>query len=266
MPANEGKTLDRKAQRAAAESHLKSIGMSRRGWLHPDLQVALHAARNENKIADQGLKMLGDLLKRTTVERMKVHLAQAKEIAKKSSGEDAFYHLMHAANAALSPPLEKKHLVIKHGDLHPQVKQKVQELLSARKKRIDEMFPERSDLLGEGVFISGAVTWALSDSIAKGVALGALVTAVPLTVGYKSGSSAVRESTKRVVEKGKEVEFLDAQNTISVTHARETHPFLVIDRRGNVHLIPKNKYQTALARAQRTFLKHIVPGRYRVQL
>ncbi len=266
MPANEGKTLDRKAQRAAAESHLKSIGMSRRGWLHPDLQVALHTARNEGKIADSDLKALGDLLKRNTIERMELHLAQAKEIAKQSSGAEAFDHLMRTVNAALSPPLEKKLLTIRYGNLHPDVIKKVNALLDARDERTSNTFPDRSDILAEGAFILGAGAWTLSNSVLKGLALGALVPAVALTVEYKGGSPEVREATKGVVEKGKEVEFLDKQKTISVMHARETHPFLIVDRHGNVHLIPKTKYQTALARAQRTFLKHIVPGRYRAQL
>ncbi len=267
MPENEGKTLDRKVQQAAAESHLKLIGMQRYGWLHPDLQVALHAAHKKGKITDANLTALGDLLKRTTVDRMKPHLAQANAIAKRVSGEEAFDHLMRTVNVALSPPLEKKRLVIKHEDLHPVIKQKVEELLNARKKRINETFPERTDLLAEGAFLSGAVAWTLSEgSVAKSVAVGALVPAVTLSALYKSVSPAVRQTTKDVVEKSKEIEFLDAQKKISVTHARETHPFLVIDRRGNVHLIPKTKYQNALAKAQQTFLKHIVPGRYRAQL
>ncbi len=95
-------------KRAAAESHLKSIGMARYGWFHPDLQVALHTARNKGKITDKNLKALGDLLKKTTVERMKPHLDKAKEIAKKTSGKAAFDHLMHTANRTIKPPLHKE--------------------------------------------------------------------------------------------------------------------------------------------------------------
>ncbi len=104
MTVSEGK-MDRVALRATAESHLKLIGMQRYGWLHPDLQVALHAAHKKGKITDANLTALGDLLKRTTVDRMKPHLAQANTIAKRASGQEALDHLMHAVNRVIKPPL-----------------------------------------------------------------------------------------------------------------------------------------------------------------
>ena len=262
-----------KEQKAAAKSHLESIGMARYGWLHPELQVAFHRARVKGKITDENLNDLGELFKRTNVERMKPHLMQATAIAipsgsfpKPTSGKKAFLHLMRTVELAVSPPLENKKLVIKHKDLQPQVKQEVKALLDARKKRTENMIPEKADLLVETAVLLGLGTGFLSNSIAKGVGMGALITIGGLIPGYKVGSPAVLKATKGVVEKGKEIEFLDAQKTISVTHARETHPFLIVDWRGNVHLIPKTKFQNALAKAQRTFLRHVVPGRYRAQL
>ncbi len=163
-------------------------------------------------------------------------------------------------------PLEKKHLVINREDLHPEVKQKVQELLAARKNRIAETFPKRTDIvLGTG-FLLG-MNAGFSNPVVKPIAIGALASGIMLSAGaYRRGSLWVREATERVTEKGKAVEFLDKQKTIGVTHARESHPFLVVDRKGNVHLIPKTRYQAALAKAQRTFLKHVVPGRFRAKL
>ncbi len=99
-------------RRAAAESHLKSIGMARYGWLHRDLQVALHAARNEGRITDANLKELGDLLKKTTVERMKPHLDGANEIAKLHSGEEAFGYLRHGVKLVLGMPITNEDLVL----------------------------------------------------------------------------------------------------------------------------------------------------------
>ncbi len=126
-------------KRAAAEAHLKAIGMPRYGWLHKDLQVALHTARNEGKITDKELRGLGDLLRQTTAERMKPHLDEANKIAKRVSSDAAFDHLMYAVNLVLGAPLEAKRLVIKHEDLHHEVKQKVNELLAARKKRTSSL-------------------------------------------------------------------------------------------------------------------------------
>ncbi len=269
MTVNEGK-VNRETQRAAAEAHLKAIGMPRYGWLHKDLQVALHTARNEGKITDKKLKALGDLLKQTTAERMKPHLTLANEIAKGVSGDAAFDHLMYAVNLVLSAPLEAKRLVIKHEDLHSEVKQKVNELLAARQKRITGMLPfEVAVSMPVAAIIGGTFGPFAFKSIEKGMPLGAALATLPsasaMAAQYKAGSPAVREATGRIIKKGKTA-FLDWRNTISVAHARETHPFLIVDRKGNVHLIPKTKYQTALAKAQQTFLKHVVPGRYRAKL
>ncbi len=104
MSVNERK-MDRGALRATAERHLKEIGMQRYGWLHPDLQVALHTAHKKGKITNEHLTALGDLFKATTVERMKPHLAKATEIAKHASGQEALNHLMRTVNRVITPPL-----------------------------------------------------------------------------------------------------------------------------------------------------------------
>ncbi len=154
-----------------------------------------------------------------------------------------------------------KRLVIKHEDLHPQVRQKVKVLLGARKKRTRKVFSGLKYVPPAVLF--GSIAGADTHSALTGLVIGSLMPVSAVATGYALGSPLVRKATERVVEKAK---FLDAQKTISVAHARETHPFLIVDRHGDVHLIPKTKYQTALAKAQRTFLKHVVPGRYRAKL
>ena len=255
-----------KEQKAAAKSHLQSIGMSRHGWLHPELQVALHTARLKGKITDKNLQALGELFKKTNVEQMKPHLVKATAIAKRSSGKEAFDHLMHTANSVISPSLEAKKLIIKYNNLHPHLKSNVRELLLAREKRIDAVRLLSIAVTGQVGSLLALQALKAPDRVVEGLTAGTLFPAAALVGQYVAGSPLVHEATSNISEKAKEIGFLDAQKTISVTHVRETHPFLVVDGHGNVHLIPKTKFQNALAKAQRTFLKHVVPGRYRAQL
>lgn len=46
---------------------------------------------------------------------------------------------------------------------------------------------------------------------------------------------------------------------------RKTHPFMIVNRRGDLHFLKGSVVQRALARAQDTFLASLIPARKRVR-
>ncbi len=167
-----------------------------------------------------------------------------------------------------------RHIIVKHVELHPEVKRRVREVLSFRENRshilpslfagglvgaaggfFTDLFlkemrnPEGLDLL--------ARTWP--PYVVGGAALAKAIT-------YKVGSKPVRASTSDITGAIRRIGSFDTKGRFNVTALKSTHPFAFVNRRGDVVLVPKTVFQKALAASQQTFLKHVVPGRYRVKL
>ncbi len=78
-------------------------------------------------------------------------------------------------------------------------------------------------------------------------------------------NSDISHGTKRVAQliKRHGLVKLDYRAAYAKHEAAVQNSFMIIDRRGNIHLIPKTRFQRALHRAQETFLKHVLPFRKR---
>jgi len=176
-----------------------------------------------------------------------------------------------------------KHIVIKHEDLHPEVKGWVANVLQSRHNRLYVDYKDyapggfytwrkhRKIPLGAGIgsaigFFTGAGV-GVPEHVAKGMGYGVLAGAlVGGLTPYKLGSRDVRRSTGKVGKAIKETGKIDLLGQFKVAEVRKTHPFAFVNRKGDLVLVPKTRFQRALASAQKTFLKHVVPGRYRIHL
>ncbi len=161
----------------------------------------------------------------------------------------------------------QKRIVIPYRNLHPTLQNQIDQVLSARE---DSRHPD--ELLAasfSGAYGGAAAGWLGSLStkgmwpMAVGAALGSTV--VPVTM-YKKHSRIVREHTATIASELKQLKHFDAGEQHHIETLRETHPFGFVNQHGDVVLVPKTRVQTALAKAQQTFLKHIVPGRFRFNL
>ena len=181
-----------------------------------------------------------------------------------------------------------KRVVIKYADLSPTINSRVESLLTARNER----FSLKSKV---GKLAFSAITAAAAGTgIAKGIALekslpidmpvlgvqleilksahvlhwfvgSYLVTSLAKLAGYKAGSRKVRAETRMVNSTALYQRCFDEKGEHLVSDYVNTHVGHV-DSDGNLHLIHKSLYERALIAAQRTFLREIVPGRYRITL
>ncbi len=162
-------------------------------------------------------------------------------------------------------PLPQRRFVIRNRDLHPEVAEKVGLLLEARGKRVgttfdlDSSLPMPVALAGAG----GMFVWVFAGEkgIAPAAATGALLGGL---VGYKVGSPVVRKAANEVQRAALKAGHLHKEGVFDVHEVNKTHLGFV-DRKGNLVLVPKTRIQKALLLAQKTFLKHVVPGRMRLE-
>ncbi len=176
-----------------------------------------------------------------------------------------------------------KHIVIKREELHPKVNGWIQNVLDSRHNRLNIDYKDygpggfytwrkhRKIPIGAGMgsavgFFTGPVLSG-AEHIGKGLGYGVLTGAlVGGVTPYKLGSARVRRRTSDVEEAIKKEGAIDSAGRFKVAEIRKTHPFAFVNRRGDVVLVPNTRFQRGLAAAQKTFLKHIVPGRYRIHL
>jgi len=162
--------------------------------------------------------------------------------------------------------MKTKNIIIKYEDLHPELKKTIDEVKNAREKR-EKAF----GLIANPITTTGLVilSTALIDSSSILPITGASVAAAGTLGGYtayKIKSEKVRKATEKTSETIQKLQFLDKNNKIELKKHADSHPIAIIDRKGNLHLIANTRFQQAIAKAQKTFLKHVIPARYRINI
>lgn len=150
-------------------------------------------------------------------------------------------------------PYPRSRMTIARENLNPAIRKGIDAVLESRRNRV----------------VTPAVTAAFMVPInlfkvsnrAENLMLPAIA-----ALAYKSMSAEVRKNTEHLGDTIRNAKQLDALGRISSEQMRETHPYAFVNRKGGLVLVPKKEMESALFHAQRTFLKHIVPGRYRVEL
>ncbi|MFH1247273.1 MAG: hypothetical protein V1644_02735 [Candidatus Micrarchaeota archaeon] len=167
-----------------------------------------------------------------------------------------------------------KRIIIKRNHLPVEVQQAVDVLRIQRIKRSTVIL---EGLIGSGV---AALIFLSSKSVPSSEAKAKLWAGLSLLGGAVLGTSyvcqflprenrKVNQLTSEVVEKIKEHGLIDASHksryseVAELPKLRETHPLMIVDRKGNVHLIPKTSFEQALHHAQQKFWKHVLPYRKR---
>ena len=164
-----------------------------------------------------------------------------------------------------------KSIVIEHRDLYLPVRRQARDIVSARKSRIGgavaSVFP--------GAIVGGVIgvvpSWLADKPFNEysrrdiGVSAGVSATALAF-LGYKLGSRSVRLRTNELVDVIRSARTIDARGRFKPNEIRRTHPFLYVNQKGDVVLVPKTIFQKAIASAQHSFLKEIIPTRYRTRL
>ncbi len=164
---------------------------------------------------------------------------------------------------------KRNSILIKYEDLHPNIRAKVSQVLEARRDRF-----QPGNLISDALWgvTGGSIAVGVGDFFTKKlwpIAIGsALVTGAVPFVEYKKKSPAVREKTAMVGNeaKARRQEHFDSAQLHSIAELERTHPIGFIHRNGDVELIPNTAIEKARLLAQRSFLKHIMPGRYRFDL
>ncbi len=170
-----------------------------------------------------------------------------------------------------------KRIVVKFSDLHPDTRVMINELKAWRKLRLKET--GKGAAIGAGI---GAATpiilnllfnyLATKTGRPKGgfptfvyLAAPAIGSGVLSLLNYKLFSPDVRQATRDVGSYIR-AKSIDAAGKLKAEEVRKTHPFAFVNRKGDVVLLPNTAFQRALAKAQGTFLKHVLPARYRVKI
>ena len=173
--------------------------------------------------------------------------------------------------------LPSRKIIVKHDELHPQIKSIVKDLLETRKIRnkdsllVGLIFGAAGSVIGKtgGSFIDDFnenllerapldFPWMLASA-------GSLA-AFGIATEYTHMSKEVNELHRQLATALK-LRPLKKDNSLKVQDLKDTHPLVIVDRKGNLHFIPKTTYQRAVARAQETFLGKLgITGRKRINL
>lgn len=164
---------------------------------------------------------------------------------------------------------KRGYIVVKKEELHPEVREKVDLLIKARKERSSNIlsggFEEPTSILGLGA-ISGLAIGGIASiftSPAIGVTSGALGgIGLGLIGNYKEASPEVRKATDAVYGAIRKNDVVDERGEHKAAKLRTTHVGFV-DRKGNVHLLSRTLVQRALLAAHKTLLVHLLPTRKR---
>ncbi|MDP3742693.1 MAG: hypothetical protein Q8R15_05240, partial [Candidatus Micrarchaeota archaeon] len=153
-----------------------------------------------------------------------------------------------------SPSIPQGAIVVKHEDLHANLKEDVKTVLKSRRYRrgstiVDGMM---GGLVGAASFFAinlpekrliPPTTQNLLGLTGVGAAVGGLL-------GYKVDSKLVRSNTRNTFSKTPSYGSIDASGEHKVEELRKTHPFAIINRKGDVILLPNTRFQRALHAAQ----------------
>ncbi|MFH1246751.1 MAG: hypothetical protein V1644_00060, partial [Candidatus Micrarchaeota archaeon] len=154
-----------------------------------------------------------------------------------------------AAISVLKPP--KDAIVIKHNDLHPDIKGRVSSIIRSRNVR--------GTLTGLIAVIGGVMSLKFPP---LAIPFGA---AVP--VNYKLYTHDVRKDTREVAGQAITSDFLDATKEHRVAEVARTHPIFYVNKKGDLILTPETTGRKLLLKLQRRFgIREVVPGRYRGSL
>ena len=90
------------------------------------------------------------------------------------------------------------------------------------------------------------------------------LTTLPLaTLSIVGGGHNIAKTVEELSTKLNSRAYIDKGNKHLVSKLAETHPWFFLNHRGDLVFVPKSKFQEGLARAQKTFWKHVIPFRYR---
>lgn len=162
----------------------------------------------------------------------------------------------------LATPKAHRRIVIKHEHLPDEVRENI------NVARIGRFI--RRKALGGGVNLGiaavvGAYVASSSPIISVLLGLGTAGATIP---GALAANKAIYVFTSGVGAKIHKHGLVAAEHKKQydlpkMEKLRETHPLFIVDLKGNIHLIPRSKFEESLKKAQKTFLKHILPFRYR---
>ena len=85
---------------------------------------------------------------------------------------------------------------------------------------------------------------------------------------YASLSPRIRQDTEELARKVSPTSLalaFDTAGKFAVSRYRKTHPYLLVDRKGNVVLLPATRFNRAIHFLQRTWFRDFVPGRWRAK-
>ena len=162
-------------------------------------------------------------------------------------------------------PRQRK-VVVRYDHLPPSVQESIDAL---HKMRVMRVFTTPTIMAFSPV--AAFVPVALAKAVGKPLLPATLFAIAAVDVarrGVVVPNAQIVRQTKLVAEKiGKNGlvarDHSGKYNFPEIAKLRETHPLMLVDRNGNVHLIPKSYFEEALAKAQGTFLKHLLPYRKR---
>lgn len=168
--------------------------------------------------------------------------------------------------------MPEKRIIVKYDALHPYVQIDVNSILRGRKGRIS--LPIKAALYSLPLIPLYSILpfFMLKEKPLRQRLAASVQAPFAYLKEYKKAyveSSIVTPFRMTKLKKGiQKVGFIDKEKKINVKKIRKTHPFAFVNRKGDVILVPKTRFQEALYRAQLTFLKHILPtpGRYRIEL
>lgn len=171
---------------------------------------------------------------------------------------------------------KNKHIIVPHEKLHPTVKRYVASILSTRRERTREVPGALafggilSTILVAPLALARKAPIPVNLAIAAGIAAGGA--GISAFHEYKGRSPKVRHFSERIRNAfdqqldAEPATHLDTDKLHPVSELKESHPFGFVDRKGNVVLVPNTRFQRGLVKAQQTFLKHVLPARYRFKL
>jgi len=143
--------------------------------------------------------------------------------------------------------------IVRYEDLHPAVRKEVDRVKATRRMRIAVPLVAGGTLLPLNLFRAAEP--------AQNIGLPVIA-----AVSYKSYSPEVRRHSAYVGDAIRNAGAVDAEKKVRPDEARKTHPYFYIGKGGDIILLPINSVENAVAKAQQTKLKHILPARYRVKL
>lgn len=165
----------------------------------------------------------------------------------------------------MNPEEKAEKIIIRHKNINFGVQRWIQDALDARSTRLGGL--GFAGLLASGVISSAAlIDESLKQASAdKPVALlpASVAGAAGLAATYVAKSREVDRATRLVQAAAVKAGFLDINNQHPTAERFSTHAIL-INRRGDLVLLPRTTFQKLLLRIQQTALRRILPGRQRL--